>query len=195
MEEYYDSLESRLGYWLLLGNVRQLVSIGRLSTDSCHSQARHCGYWQPGTLWPFPIGPAQRVMEEKLYTRLGLSNGSKVLDAGAGSGIVASYMTQKGLTVEGVDLTRRHVQQAQRVIRDRGLEKNVTVRFGDYHILPSSEYPDGSFDGIYTMETFVHADDPIKVLQNFYRLIRPGGKSYWRCNSRYQSSANYFALR
>lgn len=25
------------------------------------------------------------------------------------------------------------------------------------------------------METFVHADDPLKVLRNFYRLLRPGG--------------------
>lgn len=65
--EYYTSLESRLGYWLLLGN------------------ARHCGFWESGTMWPFPISKAQRAMEEKLYMRLDLVDGSKVLDAGAGS--------------------------------------------------------------------------------------------------------------
>ena len=32
VEEYYNTLESRLGYWLLLGN------------------ARHCGLWRPGTI-------------------------------------------------------------------------------------------------------------------------------------------------
>ncbi|KAK0276513.1 hypothetical protein LTR35_010376 [Friedmanniomyces endolithicus] len=157
VEEYYNGLESRLGYWLLLGN------------------ARHCGYWEAGTLWPFPIGRAQRAMEEKAYTRLALTNGSKVLDAGAGSGLVASYMAHKGLLVEGVDLTQRHVREAQRIIRDRGLEGRVTVRLGDYHELPGSEYRAGSYDGVYTMETFVHADDPRKVLGNFHRLLRPGG--------------------
>lgn len=117
-------------------------------------------------------------MEEKLWERLALSNGSKVLDAGAGSGIVASYMAHRRLLVEGVDLTQTHVQEAQWLIHNRGLEKKVTIRLGDYHDLCDTEYQDGSFDGIYTMETFVHADDPRKVLQNFYRLLRPGGKSW-----------------
>jgi ubiquinone/menaquinone biosynthesis C-methylase UbiE len=35
-----------------------------------------------------------------------------------------------------------------------------------------SNFTNGSFDEIYTMETFVHADDPLKVLRNFYRLLR-----------------------
>ena len=44
---------------------------------------------------------------------------------------------------------------------------------GDYHDL--ADFDDSSFDGIYTMETFVHADDPQRVLQNFKRLLKPGG--------------------
>lgn len=155
VQEYYTSLESRLGYWLLLGN------------------ARHCGYWEPGTFWPFPIGRAQRVMEDKLYERLGLKNGSQVLDAGAGSGIVASRMAQHGLLVRGVDITPMHVEDAQRTIKRRGLQNSVSISLGDYHDL--KEYDTASMDGVYTMETFVHADDPQKVLQNFVRLLRPGG--------------------
>ena len=31
-----------------------------------------------------------------------------------------------------------------------------------------------SLDGAYTMESFVHADEPTKVLRHFYRLLRPG---------------------
>ncbi|TKA34412.1 hypothetical protein B0A54_15244 [Friedmanniomyces endolithicus] len=83
-------------------------------------------------------------MEAKLHARLALPTGSRVFDAGAGSGL-------------------------------NGLERQVTVRLGDYHDLPSTQYRNGSFDGVYTMETFVHADDPRKVLRNFHRLLRPGG--------------------
>ena len=155
VEEYYSSLESRLGYFLILGN------------------ARHCGLWKPGTLWPLPISRAQRAMEEKLYQRLNLSKGSKVLDARAGSGIVASYLAEKhGLYVTGVDITKVHVNDAQKVIQSRGLQEQVSVQMGDYHDL--SSFNDTTFDGIYTMETFVHAD-PIKVLSNFHRLLKRNG--------------------
>ena len=112
-------------------------------------------------------------MEEKLYTRLDLSEGSRVLDAGAGSGIVASYMAERGLRVDGIDLTPLHVEEAQSTIKDRHLEEKVSVKLGDYHDLSSFE--DDALDGVYTMETFVHADDPVKVLQNFYRVLKSGG--------------------
>lgn len=112
-------------------------------------------------------------MEKKLYTRLWLENGSKVLDAGAGSGIVAINMAEHGLRVEGIDLTNSHVAQAKRIVKSRGLEEHVSVRLGDYHDL--SSFPSDSLDGVYTMETFVHADVPQQGLQNFKRVLKPGG--------------------
>lgn len=113
-------------------------------------------------------------MEEKLYQRLNLSEGSKVFDAGAGSGVVASYMAEKhGLHVTGIDVTKVHVKDAQKVIQSRGLQEQVSVQMGDYHDL--SSFDDATFDGVYTMETFVHADDPIKVLSNFARVLKPDG--------------------
>jgi len=155
VEEYHSSLESRLGYRILLGN------------------ARHCGLWAKGTLWPFPISQAQRAMEEKLYQRLSLREGSQVLDAGAGSGLVAAYMAEHGLLVEAIDLTPAHVEQAKINVVSRGREQRVSVELGDYHNL--SRYREASFDGVYTMETFVHADEPREVLENFKRLLKPGG--------------------
>jgi len=134
---------------------------------------RHCGLYPKGQIWPFPVGKAQRAMEDYLYTRLDLEPGSRVLDAGAGSGYVAIRLAEKGLSVEAVDITPLHVEDARRNVKARGLQDKVSVRLGDYHSL--TDFPDSSFDGIYTMETFVHADDPLKVLRNFYRLLRPGG--------------------
>ena len=113
-------------------------------------------------------------MEEKLYQRLNLPPGSRILDAGAGSGHVACYMAERhDFIVMGVDLTDSHVQNARKFIQQRNLEDKGSVQKGDYHDL--STFGNSSFDGIYTMETFVHADDPLKVLQNFQRLLKPGG--------------------
>ncbi|KAF2006876.1 S-adenosyl-L-methionine-dependent methyltransferase [Amniculicola lignicola CBS 123094] len=151
---YYSSFESRIGYWLLLGNTR------------------HCGLYEKGALSPFPITKAQRKMEEKLYTRLGLGSG-KLLDASAGSGYVAMYMAFKGFDVQAIDITPHHLQDARKNVKANGLESKVAVDYGDYHNLTS--FAPEPFDGIYTMETFVHADNPEKVLSNFYRLLKPGG--------------------
>ena len=155
VQEYYSSIESQLGYWLLLGNTR------------------HCGLYPKGRLSPFPVSKYQREMEGKLFARLDLEPGANVLDAGAGSGYVAMYMARKGLNVQAVDITPIHVEDARKNIKANGLEDKVSIKLDDYHSLTS--FTDKSFDGIYTMETFVHADDPSKVLNNFYRLLRPGG--------------------
>ncbi|KAF2105782.1 S-adenosyl-L-methionine-dependent methyltransferase [Lophiotrema nucula] len=155
VQDLYESLESRMGYWLILGNTR------------------HCGLYRKGQISPFPIAKAQRAMEEKMYMRLNLKPGSKVLDAGAGSGFVAIYMARKGLSVQAVDITPHHLADAKKNVKKHHLEDKITVDYGDYHDLDA--LPDASFDGIYTMETFVHADDPAKVLNNFYRLLKPGG--------------------
>ncbi|KAJ4332534.1 hypothetical protein N0V95_009638 [Ascochyta clinopodiicola] len=155
VESYYESLESRLGYWLVLGNTR------------------HCGLYAIGQLSPFPIFKAQRAMEDKLYTRLGLKPGDRVLDAGAGSGYVAITMAKHGLNVQAIDITPHHVADAQNNVKKYGLQDKIKVDYANYHDL--SAFTNASFDGIYTMETFVHADDPIKVLNNFMRLLKPGG--------------------
>ncbi|ROT42543.1 methyltransferase type 11 [Sodiomyces alkalinus F11] len=154
---YYGSLESRIGYRLVLGGTR------------------HFGYWEKDTRWPFPIRRALRKMEKKMHTRLDLPPGSQVIDAGCGVGHVALFMANKGLRVTAFDFTPHHVEKARRNVQRSGLPKGqVTVSRMDYHHLES--IPDESHDGVYTMETFVHATDPAAVLAGFYRVTRPGGR-------------------
>ncbi|KAI0893418.1 S-adenosyl-L-methionine-dependent methyltransferase [Annulohypoxylon nitens] len=157
LQSYYYSLESRLGYRLLLGGTR------------------HFGYWKHDTYWPFPLSEGLRSMEDKMAEVIALPPGSQVLDAGCGVGHVALRMAKKhGLRVEAIDIVDHHVAKAQRnVERARLPQGAVSVRKMDYHHLES--FGDESLDGIYTMETFVHATDPKAVLAGFYRILRPGG--------------------
>ena len=156
LQRYYATLESRIGYWAFLG--------GR----------RHFGYYDEGTYWPFPITAALERMEEYLYKSLQLPHGSRVLDAGCGEGFVAIHMASRGLSVEGIDIVNHHIEGARRNVRLAGYEKAVTISFADYHHL--EQYPDGSFDGVYVIETLSHSTDPQRVLSEFFRIIRPGGR-------------------
>ncbi|KAL2157860.1 hypothetical protein VTH06DRAFT_4913 [Thermothelomyces fergusii] len=154
---YYESIESRVGYRLVLGGTR------------------HFGYYEDGTYWPFPVGKALRAMEEKLYRALDLPAGSLVLDAGCGVGHVALYMARRGLRVTGIDFIDFHVAKARRNVERAGLAPGqVTVRKMDYHHLET--IPDESHDGAYTCETLTHATNPEAVLAGFYRILRPGGR-------------------
>ena len=155
LQQYYASLESRIGYRVFLGG------------------ARHFGYYEPGTIWPFPINAALRRMEEYLYNSLALKPGSLVLDAGCGVGLVAIYLARKGLRVCGIDVVARHVKWARENVKKAGLERAISIEKMDYHHLEAFE-PE-TFDGVYTMETFVHARDPAHVLQQFFRVLKPGG--------------------
>ncbi|KAK9443931.1 Methyltransferase type 11, partial [Metarhizium majus ARSEF 297] len=157
LQGYYKSLESRIGYRLLLGNTR------------------HFGYWDKDTFRVFPLSGPLRRMEEKMYRLLNLGQGSKVLDAGCGVGHVALYMAERGLQVTGIDVVDHHLHKAERNISRAGKPgSRVTVQKMDYQHLETFE--DDSFDGVYTMETFVHATEPHQVLKGFHRVLRPGGR-------------------
>ncbi|KAJ5594402.1 uncharacterized protein N7459_000610 [Penicillium hispanicum] len=158
LQTYYQSLESRIGYRLILGGTR------------------HFGYYERDTWWPFPFGAALRAMEDKLAASLDLGRGAYVLDAGCGVAHVAIHLATKfGFKIQGIDVVDHHVAKARRNIARYGLsEDQASVRKMDYHHLDS--FVDGTFDGVYTMETFVHATEPQVVLRNFFRVLRPGGR-------------------
>ncbi|KAG4418961.1 hypothetical protein IFR04_007908 [Cadophora malorum] len=156
LQNYYTSLESRLGYRLVLGGTR------------------HFGFYSKSTSWPFPISRALRRMEDHLFGTLRLERGSSVLDAGCGVGHVAIHMASKGLKVHGIDVVDHHIEKAKRNISISGMDDVVSVRKMDYHHLDGFE--NETFDGAYTMETFVHATDPERALAEFFRVLKPGGR-------------------
>lgn len=158
LQSYYYSLESRIGYRFVLGGTR------------------HFGYWDNDRYWPFPISKALRAMEDKLVEVLALPAGAQILDAGCGVGHVALHLAKKfDFRISAIDVIDHHIVKARRNIERSGLpDGQVTVRKMDYHHLES--FKDESFDGAYTMETFVHATDPEAVLAGFYRILRPGGR-------------------
>lgn len=157
LQKYYASYESRIGYALLL------------------RRARHFGYYASANSSSLPIGPALRAMEEKLYQALGSPTRSQLFDAGCGAGHVALYMAERGNNhVHAIDIIDKHVKQAIDNIRRTSMQDFITVRQGDYHHL--QHVPSASFDGIYTMETLVHSSDPLSVLQQLCRILKPGGR-------------------
>ncbi|MQS14374.1 methyltransferase domain-containing protein [Streptomyces kaniharaensis] len=135
--------------------------------------ARHWGWTEPGqSKWR--LWRAQRQLEDVLGRKLALPADARVLDAGSGAGVVARAMADRfGLAITGVDVLDFHVAEARRLSTRTGLAQRTSFTWGDYHQLP---FPDGTFDGAYSMETLVHSYDPPRALAEFHRVLRPGGR-------------------
>ena len=116
---------------------------------------------------------AQVLMQDLIGEKLNLSNSMKVLDAGCGRGIVATYLSNKfGCHIEAIDITPMLVEEARTKTRNLNVQ-NVNFSLMDYsHMNFSNNY----FDAIYTLETLCHSADVSKTLKEFYRVLKKGGK-------------------
>lgn len=152
---YYNKTESMWGYRLLLGGTK------------------HFGFYPPGQE-NLSMRTAMQLMIDEVGNRLSLPSDSMVLDAGCGEGDAALRLAARlSLRVDGVDLLDFNIAKAKAKAQHHGLEDRVHFWSGDYSELP---YPDETLDGVYTLETLVHAADSTKVLKEFYRVLKPGGR-------------------
>ena len=153
--KYFNTAESKWGYTTLLKGTK------------------HFGYYPKGKE-RISMLKAQRLMEDKLAEKLDLSASSLVLDAGSGEGNVAINLAKKyNLRIYGVDLLDFAVSKAISKSKEFNLQNIVKFKLGDYTNL---DFPNQTFDGIYTMETLVHVPDYKKALKEFYRVLKPNGK-------------------
>ena len=109
----------------------------------------------------------------EILSLLDLPTGSKILDAPCGHGRIARRLAAAGMEVTGVDLTATYLEQAR---SDPQMPLNaVTYVEGDVRHLPL----DGPFDAVVCwLNSFGYYDDADchKVLHEFRRVLRPGGK-------------------
>lgn len=156
VKAYYDTRESRIGYMLFLRG------------------AKHFGFYEKGDL-PFGFQRALRKMERKIGEDLDLQPGDKILDAGCGMGVVSRNLAHwYGYDITGIDILDFNLEKAKsEAVKPTNKDLSLNYLEMDYHKL---DFPDGSFNGVYTTETFVHASDPEKVLREFYRILKPRGR-------------------
>lgn len=150
---YYSRPGSRLGYNLVMRG------------------SKHFGYYDANHTTE---NTAQVRFLEKFSELLDLAPGMNVFDAGCGQGIIATYVAQHNdVHIEGLTLVPFEVTSAQKRTRKAGVSHKTNFQVGDYADPP---YPPESFDRIYAVETLSHAPDVALVIQQFMKLLKPGGK-------------------
>lgn len=100
---------------------------------------------------------------------------SRLLDVGCGSGGPVLHLAETtGAAVVGVDVLEEGIAAAISQAHARGLEDQATfVRADAAERLPFDEE---SFDAILSVDAMCHLPDRLRVLEEWRRVTRPGGR-------------------
>lgn len=118
----------------------------------------------------------QSADEQDLFIEsLAIEARSRVLDVACGSGGPALRIADRtGCSIVGVDLHEQGVATAQRAAVSRGLASRAEFRRADAsRALP---FDDGAFDALICIDAINHLDDRARVLAEFRRVLKPGGR-------------------
>jgi ubiquinone/menaquinone biosynthesis C-methylase UbiE len=114
-------------------------------------------------------------LSQAYFRRLPLADAQRVLTLGCGTGIEVRAlrgMTPTGTAIIGLDHSQTLIDTARRLTEEEGLSCEVTYQTGDAHDVP---YDDGEFDIVVLHTLISHVDDPLQVLREASRVVRPGG--------------------
>lgn len=99
-----------------------------------------------------------------------------VLDIGCGAGGKTLYYASQGAKkVYGIEIVGYYEEEANALARQKGLEDRFQFVLGDAANIP---FEDGFFDTIIMNDAMEHVDEPLKVLNECYRVLKKGGKLY-----------------
>jgi ubiquinone/menaquinone biosynthesis C-methylase UbiE len=116
---------------------------------------------------------ARRASDEAGFLVPHLRTGMRLLDVGSGPGSITLDLAEIVTPGEviGIDIEPSQVERARAAATARGAA-NVQFQVANAYALP---FPDASFDAVFAYAVLMHLQDPLEVLREFRRVLRPGG--------------------
>lgn len=97
-----------------------------------------------------------------------------ILDVGCGYGALARFLARNyGVQVVASNISDRELDWGRELTRREGLDDKVSFAWADFHELPDAS---ATYDYYWSQEAFLHAVDKRTVLEEAYRVLKPGGK-------------------
>ena len=154
------------------GPLRRCADCGQLL-----SAASETRYWKTMAAFnasgfnlptPHEIGRRRKVAARRLQAVARLLKISpadiRLVDIGCSRGQFVDFATQAGFIAEGVEPATKIAAAAR--------EAGINVRTG---LLEEQQYPDATFDAASLFEVVEHLREPLPLLQECRRILKPGG--------------------
>lgn len=109
--------------------------------------------------------PAKRSEADFSVMHMPFKKNGHLLEIGCGGGAMLSIMKNLGWQVEGIEVDPVGVEVAR--------AKGLTVHLGDIY---SRNYENSSFDAVTLSHVIEHVHDPIGLIRECARILKPGGK-------------------
>lgn len=116
--------------------------------------------------------PEVRVLMSKMFDRLFPEKVPILVDVGCGTGFYFPLLHSHAENLHGIELCGPMVEQAQAMIRSKGLT-NCDVRQASAYDLP---FEDGTVDAVLSWDFLHHVPDIRKTAAEIARVLKPGGK-------------------
>lgn len=97
-------------------------------------------------------------------------SGKRLLEIGVGVGTDHLQWARAGAICHGVDITDAAVALTKEHLGLHGFQSDLRV--SDAETLP---FPDESFDIVYSWGVIHHAESPARIVDEVFRVLRPGG--------------------
>ncbi len=135
----------------------------------------HARYWEDiydGSDVTSRVYQHRRALALEWVDRLGLPDGAPVLEVGAGAGLTAVALAERGYQVTAVDTTAAMVDTARRRAAQAAVSSQLRLALGDAHRLP---FADGAFRLVVALGVIPWLHFPERAAQEIERVLTPGG--------------------
>lgn len=134
------------------------------------SKGVHYGLWYKDTK---TLHEAIQNTNKKIGSFINGSKEFTVMDAGCGVGGSAIHLAKNhNCKVSGITLTPAQYHLGLEYVKEAGLSEMIDLSVQDF---TDTKFKDESFDLVFGIESYCHADEKKDVYDEAFRLLKPGG--------------------
>jgi SAM-dependent methyltransferase len=119
------------------------------------------------------------LLNEASLLELSLRGGESIVDVGCGLAQFTRAMARaagSGARVLGIERDRAQLDEARRLAELEREKALIELRQGDALALPLCDHEWGTFDIVHARFLLEHVSDPLAVVRQMVRTVRPGGR-------------------